>query len=290
MGWFCESPTTPTTSTQTQSMPAWYEDALQRLVAGGEAEVAAKPYTPYPTEERVAPLSQTEEAAIAATPGAAGAYMPGLSAAFGTAAMGSRGIGDVDFSQYMNPYTQNVVDIQKREALRDYGMMRPQMGFQASKQGAFGGARHGVVEAEAERNLGQRLGDIQQAGQERAFNAATGLFTNEAQRQLQAAPIFSNIGSQSQQLGLGGLDAILKSQAIPRGLEQQRRDLDFQEYMRGQGYGMNQLGTLSGLIRGVQPGGTTVTQGQVAGQSPLATAAGLGLAGAGIYNLIYGRG
>jgi hypothetical protein len=50
------------------------------------------------------------------------------------------------------------------------------------------------------------------------------------------------------------------------------------------------LGTLSGLIRGVQPGGTTVTQGQVAGQSPLATAAGLGLAGAGIYNLIYGRG
>ena len=289
MGWFCESPTTPTTSTQTQSMPAWYEDALQRLVAGGEAEVAAKPYTPYPTEERVAPLSQTEEAAIAATPGAAGAYMPGLSAAFGTAAMGSRGIGDVDFSQYMNPYTQNVVDIQKREALRDYGMMRPGMGFQASKQGAFGGARHGVVEAEAERNLGQRLGDIQQAGQERAFNAATGLFTNEAQRQLQAAPIFSNIGSQSQQLGLGGLDAILKSQAIPRGLEQQRRDIDFQEYMRGQGYGMNQLGTLSGLIRGVQPGGTTVTQGQVAGQSPLATAAGLGLAGAGIYNLIYGK-
>lgn len=289
MGWFCESPTTPTTTTQTQSMPQWYEDALQRLVSAGEEEVAAKPYTPYPTAERVAPLSQTEEAAIAATPGAAGAYMPGLSAAFGTAAMGSRGIGDVDFSQYMNPYTQNVVDIQKREALRDYGMMRPQMGFQASKQGAFGGARHGVVEAEAERNLGQRLGDIQQAGQERAFNAATGLFTNEAQRQLQAAPIFSNIGSQAQQLGLGGLDAILRSQAIPRGLEQQRRDIDFQEYMRGQGYGMNQLGTLSGLIRGVQPGGTTVTQGQVAGQSPLATAAGLGLAGAGIYNLIYGR-
>jgi hypothetical protein len=73
-------------------------------------------------------------------------------------------------------------------------------------------------------------------------------------------------------------------------LEQQRRDIDFQEYMRGQGYGMNQLGALSGLIRGVQPGGTTVTQGQVAGQSPLSTAAGLGLAGAGIYNLIYGRG
>lgn len=289
MGWFCESSTTPTTSTTTSQIPAWYEDALQRLVAGGEEEVAAQPYEYYDPSRRVAPLSETEEAAIAATPGAAGAYMPGLAAAFGTAAAGARGIQDVDFSSYMNPYTQNVVDIQKREAVRDYEKTLPGMAYNASRQGAFGGARYGVQEAEGQRNLAQRLGDIQQQGQERAFTAGTNLFTNEAQRQLQASPLFANIGAQAQNLGLGGLDAIIRSQAIPRGLEDRIRDMEFQETMRGQGYGMNQLAGLSGLIRGIQPGGSTTTQGQVPTASPIQNIAGLGLAGAGIYNLLRGR-
>lgn len=285
MGWFCESSTTPTTTTQTNTVPAWYEDALQRLVSAGEEEIASKPYQYYDPQERVAKLSPAEEQAIAATPEAAGAYIPGLSAAFGSAAMGSRGIQDVNFADYMNPYTQNVVDIQKREAIRDYEKMRPSMGYSAARQGAFGGARHGVVEAEAERNLGQRLGDIQQAGQERAFTAGTNLFTNEAQRQLQASPMFSQIGEASQRLGLGGLDAVLRAQAIPRNVEQQLRDAQFQEYMREQGYGMGQLGGLSGIIRGVSPGGTSTTQGQVAGSSPFQTLAGLGLTGLSLYNL-----
>lgn len=279
----------PTTTVQTQQMPAWYEDALQRLIAAGEAETAARPYQYYDPQERIAQLSPTEEAAIAATPMAAGAYMPGLAAGFQSAAMGSRGVEDIDYSQYMNPYTQYVTDIAKREVVRDYEKMRPQMGFQASRQGAFGGARYGVQEAEAERNLGQRLSDLQLAGLERAYTAGTGLQQQEAQRQLQAAPIYGTIGEQAQRLGLTGLQATMQAQAVPRQLEQQQRDLAYQEYLRGQGYGMQQLGQLSGLVRGVQPGGTTTTQAQqvIPTQSPLQTIAGLGLTGAGIYNLAF---
>jgi len=291
MGFLCKSSTTtqPTTTVQTQQMPAWYEQSLQRLVEAGEAETRATPYEYYDPSRRVAPLSEAEQATISQVPLAAGAYMPGLAAGFESAAMGSRGVGDIDYSQYMNPYTQYVTDIAKREAVRDYEKMRPQMAFGASRQGAFGGARYGVQEAEAERNLGQRLADIQQTGLERAFTAGTGLQQAEAARQLQAAPMFSNMAQQAQQLGLGGLDAIMKSQALPRQLEQQQRDLAFQEYMRGQQYGMQQLGQLSGLLRGVQPGGTTTTQAQqlIPQQSPLQTLAGLGLAGAGIYNLAF---
>lgn len=291
MGFLCKSSTTtqPTTTVQTQQMPAWYEQSLQRLVEAGEAETRATPYEYYDPSRRVAPLSEAEQATISQVPLAAGAYMPGLAAGFESAAMGSRGVGDIDYSQYMNPYTQYVTDIAKREAVRDYEKMRPQMGFGASRLGAFGGARYGVQEAEAERNLGQRLADIQQTGLERAFTAGTGLQQAEAARQLQAAPMFSNMAQQAQQLGLGGLDAIMKSQALPRQLEQQQRDLAFQEYMRGQQYGMQQLGQLSGLLRGVQPGGTTTTQAQqlIPQQSPLQTLAGLGLAGAGIYNLAF---
>lgn len=291
MSFFCKEPsptTTPTTTVQTQKIPEWYEEAMQRLVAAGEAETEARPYQYYDPRERVAQLSPTEEAAISQIPMAAGSYMPGLGAAFQSAAMGSRGVGDIDYSQYMNPYTQYVTDIAKREALRDYGRMRPQRGFQASRQGAFGGARYGVEEAEAERNLGQRLSDIQLQGLEKAYTAGTGLQQAEAQRQLQAAPMFSQIGQQAQQLGLSGLQATMAAEALPRQLEQQQRDLAYQEYLRGQQYGMGQLGQLSGIIRGVQPGGTTTTQGQqfTPQMSPLSAAAGLGTTGLGIYGLM----
>ena len=290
MGFLCKTPTpssTPTTTVASPALPSWYQDALQRLVEAGEAEVRATPYEYYAPESRVAPLSATEQAAISQVPMAAGAYMPGLGAAFESATMGSRGVDDVDYSQYMNPYTQYVTDIAKREAVRDYEKMRPQMAFGASRQGAFGGARYGVQEAEAERNLGQRLADIQQTGLERAFTAGTGLQQAEAQRQLQAAPLFTQIGQQAQQLGLGGLQATMQAQALPRQLEQQERDLAFQEYQRGQQYGMNQLGQLSALLRGAQPGGTTTTTGQqfTPQMSPLTAAAGLGTAGIGIYGL-----
>lgn len=278
---------TPTTTVQTPKLPEWYETALQNLVSAGEAELAARPYQYYDPQERVAQLSPTEQAAISQIPLAAGSYMPGLGAAFQSAAMGSRGVGDVDYSQYMNPYTQYVTDIAKREAVRDYEKMRPQMGFQASRQGAFGGARYGVQEAEAERNLGQRLADIQQTGLERAFTAGTGLQQAEAQRQLQAAPLFTQIGQQAQQLGLGGLQATMAAEALPRQLEQQQRDLAYQEYLRGQDYGMQRLGQMGSLLGLAQQQPTTTTTGQqfTPQMSPITAAAGLGTAGLGIYGL-----
>ena len=90
MAFLCTSDTTttPTTSTVTTQIPAWYEDALKRLVAGGEAEVADRPYQYYDPAQRVAGLSPTEEAAISQVPLAAGSYMPGLTAAYGSAMAG----------------------------------------------------------------------------------------------------------------------------------------------------------------------------------------------------------
>ena len=289
MGSLCTSKAkaVPTTTVQASAFPAWYEEALKNLVEAGQEEVAQRPYEYYDPRERIAPLSATEEATIGQVPMAAGAYMPGLAAGYQSAAMGSRGVGDIDYSSYMNPYTQYVTDIAKREAVRDYEKMRPQMGFGASRQGAFGGARYGVQEAEAERNLGQRLADIQQTGLERAFTAGTGLQQQEAQRQLQAAPLFSNIGQQAQQLGLGGLQATMQAQALPRQLEQQQRDLAFQEYQRGQGYGMQRLGQLGGLLGMAQQQPTVTTTGQqfTPQMSPLTAVAGLGTAGVGAYGL-----
>jgi len=87
---------------------------------------------------------------------------------------------------YMNPYMQNVVDIQKREAQRTADIAGTQRGAQAAKAGAFGGSRQAIMDAEANRNLSQQLGDIQATGSQAAFQNAQQQFNAEQAAGLQA--------------------------------------------------------------------------------------------------------
>lgn len=87
---------------------------------------------------------------------------------------------------YMSPYMQNVVDIQKREAQRQADIARTQRGAQAVGMGAFGGSRQAIMEAEAQRNLAQQMGDIQARGSQAAFEQAAQQFQTDQARMLQA--------------------------------------------------------------------------------------------------------
>ena len=130
-------------------------------------------------------------------------------------------VGTQSFTQpgtaanYMSPYMQNVVDIQQREARRASDIQAQQNAAQAVGQGAFGGSRAGLMEAERQRNLGTQLGDIQATGQQAAFNAAQQQFNQEQQARLaaqqsnqQARLQAQQLGEQSRQFGAGqGLQA-----------------------------------------------------------------------------------
>jgi hypothetical protein len=159
---------------------------------------------------------------------------------------------------YMSPYMQNVVDIQKQEAMRDYAKQIPGMQAQAVRQGAFGGSRQAILQAEAQRNLGTQLGQIQATGTQKAFE--------DAQRQQQFG---ANLGLQGLQAGYGGL-----------GLGMQGAGLGLQGV--GQQLGAGQLG-LAGTgqgIAGAQAGMQGIGQAIGAGQYGLA-GLGTGLQAAG---------
>ena len=113
--------------------------------------------------------------------------------------------------QYMSPYTQNVVDIQNREAARQSEIQRNQNQAQAVGQGAFGGSRSAIVEAERQRNLAQMQGDIQQKGQQAAYEQAQNLYGNEQQRALQAQQQTEQSRQYGAGLGLQGLQTQLQS-------------------------------------------------------------------------------
>jgi hypothetical protein len=153
--------------------------------------------------------------------------------------------------QYMNPYMQSVVDIQKREAGRQSGIQGTQQQAQATQAGAFGGSRDAIMRAERERNLGQQMGDIQAQGSNAAFQQAQQQFNAEQQARLAAQQanqqaglttgiqnLAANLGVQ--QLGAGqNLQAQLANQQM--GMTAQQAAEQSRQY--GAGYGMQGLQT-----------------------------------------------
>ena len=179
--------------------------------------------------------------------------------------------------QYMSPYMQSVVDIQKREAQRAADVASTRRGADFAKAGAFGGARQAIENAEAQRNLAMQMGDIQARGSQEAYQQGMGQF-NAEQAARQAA---AQLGEQSRQygagLGLQGLQASLTGagtlgqlgqniygqQTGLMGLQsqlggqqqQQMQNLmtaDYQDFLNAQNMPYKQLGFMSDLLRGTQ--------------------------------------
>ena len=99
--------------------------------------------------------------------------------------------------KYMSPYMQNVVDVQKQEAIRDAqkGMLVQNLG--ASRQGTYGGSRQLLAGMERERNLGDELSQIQATGSQAAYDRGQSAFEQFQNRDLQA----QGMGEQSKQFG-----------------------------------------------------------------------------------------
>jgi hypothetical protein len=197
---------------------------------------------------------------------------------------------------YMSPYMQNVVDYQKSQALRDYNIGRPMRARQAVGQGAFGGSRQAIMEAEAERSLGSQLQGIAATGSQKAFE--------DAQRQQQFG---AQLGMQGLQTGLQGYGQMgqaastlgqlgsaqlgaqkdivgLQSQMgmQQQALEQQKINQAIQDFANAQQYPLMQLGVMSNMLRGLPMQSQTTNQ-YVA--SPNSITQGIGLAGAGALSL-----
>lgn len=66
-------------------------------------------------------------------------------------------LANTNLQPYMNPYTQNVIDNTMGTLDRQRNQMLNQVGAQATAAGAFGGSRHGLVEAETNRGFADTM-------------------------------------------------------------------------------------------------------------------------------------
>ena len=137
-------------------------------------------------------------------------------------------------TQFMSPYQQNVVDVQKAEAMRDAQKQLAGANLGSSRQGTYGGARNALMQSEAQRNLQTQMGNnqAQQAANAQNLQAQLGvqqlgsgqsmqaqLANQQAQQQAQLANQQARLGVQ--QLGSGqNMQAQLANQAAQQGTNQ----------------------------------------------------------------------
>jgi hypothetical protein len=263
------------TTSYTSNIPEWAQDSFMDLVGRSDA-LSKTAYQPY-EGQRVAGFSpmqqQAQQTAAAQTVDPSTDAAAGLAGAASTASFTQPGVAQ----NYMSPYMQNVVDINKREAIRDADIAGTARAGQAVQAGAFGGSRQAIMDAEAGRNLSTQLGDIQSQGLQAAFESGQGQFNSEMARGLQGASTLGTLGQQrfGQEMDITQQQQTLgqsQQDLLQKGLDQQYNDFQAQQDRPYQ-----QAGFLSDILRGVN-GSTRTMYSQTPQASPLQTIAGLGTA------------
>jgi len=269
---------------QTSNIPEYFQPYLERLFERGEA-VTTEPFQRY-EGQRLATTSPQQQAAYQGVEEMVGGYKPYIATAdLLTAQAAQQSTDPAAIAARMSPYQQAVVDIQKREALRDANKLQQQIGASAVGAGAFGGSRQALAEAELGRQTGQRLADIQAVGSQQAFQQAMNQLSADRAASLAAGQQFAGLGAQQQQLGLAGLGALETVGGTQQAQQQKALDIAYEDFARETTYPQQQLQEMSSVLRGFNLPVSTYTTSQAQQAPPTfgQQAAGLGLGALGIY-------
>ena len=185
----------------------YYKDILSKAQALYE-DRTAEGYQPYqgPT---IAEFTPEQQQAFAGIAGLAGQQAPKFAEAEQLTKQAVAPIATADIEQFMNPYQQAVVDIEKREAQKQFEQKTlPSIRAAQVAQGAFGGTRGTLLEAQTLAEQDRLLADIQARGSQQAFNQALQQAQAQRAREGQAAAQLATMAPQAFKAQLGELGAV----------------------------------------------------------------------------------
>ena len=281
----------------TTNLPEYAAPYFTRLLGRTEYE-SLNPYRTY-TGQRLAERSPLAEqvAARQTALGLAGAprEMAEASQLARTSVVNPQRFDSGIASMYMNPFQRLDTDVEKREAQRASDISGEQIESRAAQSGGLGGYREAILQAERERNLGQRLGDIEARGQRDAFSQAQQQFERDranqlsaARQQLASAEFLGRQAPMQQRLAFDRLKAAQEAQEIGRNFRQAGLDIGYKDFLNQIAYPRQQLGFYGQILQGlpVTPG-TQVSQ-YTPTPSSTQQLLGLGLGGLGLYRALQG--
>jgi hypothetical protein len=266
----------PTQQNVTQTtIPAYAKPYVERMLGKAEA-FSDSPYQAY-GGERVAGFTPLQEQSFQGAANLGPAKQIGL----GTQLAGMGGLGGLGAGQqyaqqatnpyamqsYMSPFIEGAMAPQLREAARRSAIQGQQNQAQAVQQGAFGGSRSAIVEAERQRNLAEQQGDIYGKGMQTAFEQARQAQQFGADLGLRGYGLAGQMAGTLGQLGQtqfgqqqGAIQAQAAAGAQQQALEQQRMSQAYQDFLSQRGHPQQQLAFMSDILRGVPLGQQTQVQ------------------------------
>jgi hypothetical protein len=252
-----------------------YGNALQSQGLEGAGRIAGMSPAEYQAGQQISNMQQPGQFATGY-----GAYQQGLGAL--------NSMTDPNATQqYMSPYVQNVLDVNKQEALRDAQKNLVGANLASSRQGTYGGARNALMQSEAERNLQTKMGVIQATGMQNAFESAQKAQLGSASAYGQLGQGLGQQGALQQQSDLARATALGAYGGSERAVAQQQLDAQYQDQMRALSFPEQQLGSLSNILRGVPLGDTAGTQTTTTPPPSFASQlAGVGLGGLSLFNML----
>lgn len=270
---------TNTSGTSSTKLPGYINANTQDIVKKARA-IGDTPYQAY-TGQRVAEftpdmltaMERMRNQQIAPQIGEA----TGLASLAGQRAM-DYGQFQTGVQQYMNPYMQNVVDIERRKAQEAADQQAAMLSGQAAKMGAFGGSGAALQQRALRRDTAQQLSDIQAQGLDRAYQSAVGQYNQGISSGLAAAGQLGGLGQQQ----FGQETDLIKNLGTSGDIQRQRQqallDVGYGDFVEGRDWAARQLGLQKNLTSGleydtststssssVQQPGKTVTQKVAAG-------------------------
>lgn len=314
MGSFCKSGSS--TTTQTTDIPDYIKTPLKDNLAVA-ADLVKQPYQAY-TGPRIEGFTQDQLDAMNNIRKMMGTGQSDLDAAMtgimGLSPVTTQNVNASTFdsataAQYMNPYTDNVLDKARQRIFdaEDIAAQKRAAGQVAA--GAFGdNSRRFIENAEAQSNMQDRLADMEAKQLANAYSEAQKAYATDAKMDLTAQQLNQATdlagqklaGSQAianaqgiaglvgagQGLGFDQANALMQIGSANQQMGQASKDLAYSDFKEQQAYPYQQVGFMADLLQGA-PMGTITTMTQPT-PSPFQSMAGLGLAGLGLYGQMGG--
>ena len=252
---FGERPAAPQTGGFTQGaqipeeLAPYYKDILGKAQALYDAQTA-EGYQPYqgPT---LAQFTPEQEQAFTGIAGLQGTTAPVFEEAMGLTREAAAPITTEQVEEYMNPYQQAVVDIEKREAQKQFeSQVVPQLAARAATTGGFGGSRQAILEGMAADTQQRLLGDIQAKGSAQAYQDAINRLQMERQAQGAAAGQLASMAPAQLKTQLGEIGAQQTVGEERQKLTQQALNEAYGQYLKEQEFPYQTMGRYQSVVTG----------------------------------------
>lgn len=250
-----------TTQTTEVKLPKWVEQASRENYEFAK-DIVAKPYKPY-TGQTVAGTSPGTQEAYDFFRSTMGQGDAQRARAADLASRAGGGILNMDRAAYTNPFTAEVEENALRNLDRQREIALDSNSDKAHAAKAFGGSRHGVIDAITNAEAARSAGDLSAELRKMGFDTATGLMQQDINNMLNSSGALVSGADAADKSRLGNFSGLLGIGQQEQAQTQRQLDDAYRRFQEAEGHDLEDLNILLSSL-GMSPYGKTETANKTA--------------------------